>query len=390
MLAAPSARAETRYDDGASDTEIRIGNTSPYSGTVSAFGTIGKTIEAFFRKVNDDGGINGRKIKFISYDDGYSPPKTMEMVRRLVEEDKVLLLFAPLGTASNSAIHRYMNNKKVPQLFISSSASKWGNPQVFPWTMGWQPNYATEASIYARHILATVKDAKIGILMQNDDYGRDYLAGFKGGLGAANEKMIVQVATYEVTDPTVDSQIIQLKNSGANVFFNVTTPKFAAQAIRKAAEIGWKPVHYLNNVSDSIPAVMRPAGFDNSQGIFVAQFRKDVFDPQWSSGADVAAWRDFMARYMPGADLADNNHVYGYAVTTTLVEVLHRCGDTLTRQNVMRQAASLANLEIPLLLPGIKVNTSPTDFYPLQSMQLARFEGESWKLFGPIIANESK
>ncbi|MDX2203310.1 MAG: ABC transporter substrate-binding protein [Hyphomicrobiaceae bacterium] len=389
-LAPAPAHAEKLYDPGASDTEIRIGNTQPYSGTVSAFGTIGRTIAAYLRRINDEGGINGRKLNFISYDDGYSPPKTVELVRRLVEEDKVLLVFAPLGTASNSAIQRYLNNRKVPQLFVSSSASKWGNPQVFPWTMGWQPNYATEAGIYARHILANVKDPKIAVLMQNDDYGRDYLAGFKEALGKPNERLIVQVATYEVADPTVDSQMIQLKSSGANVLFNITTPRFAAQAIRKAAEIGWKPAHYLNNVSDSISSVMRPAGFENGQDIIVAQFRKDVTDPQWAAAPDVAAFHAFMAKYMPGADLADNNHVYGYAVTSTLVEVLRRCGDDLRRANVMRQAAGLRNLEVPLLLPGIRVNTSPTDFYPLQSLQLARFEGERWKLFGPVISSESR
>jgi branched-chain amino acid transport system substrate-binding protein len=390
LLLPSAAHAQKKYDDGASDTEIRIGNTMPYSGNVSALGIIGKTIAAYMRKVNDEGGINGRKLTFLSYDDGYSPPKTLELVRKLVEEDKVLLLFAPLGTASNTAIHRYMNNRKVPQLFISSSASKWGNPQVFPWTMAWQPSYAIEAAFYARHILATIKDAKIGVLMQNDDYGKDYLAGFKEALGKANEKLIVQVATYEVTDTTVDSQLIQIKNAGANVLFNVATPKFAAQAIRKVAELEWKPAHYLNTSSDSISAVMKPAGVENGQGIIVAQFRKDVNDPQWADAADVAAWHAFVAKYMPGADLADSNIAYGYAVTATLIEVLKRCGDDLTRANVMRQAASLQNLEIPLLLPGIRVNTSPTDFSPIQSMQLARFEGESWKLFGPILSSESK
>jgi branched-chain amino acid transport system substrate-binding protein len=338
--------------------------------------------------INDNGGINGRKINFITYDDGYSPPKTVEMARKLVEEDKVLLLFQTLGTPPNTAIHKYMNVKKVPQLFVATGASKWGDPKNFPWTMGWQPDYATEAAIYAKHILENVKDPKIGILMQNDDYGKDYLNGFKAGLGKANEKLIVQLATYEVTDPTVDSQMIQLKNSGANVFFNITTPKFAAQAIKKAAEIGWKPVHYLNNVSYSVGAVMKPAGIEASQGIITAIYGKDPTDKQWASSPDMIAWNQFMDKYMPQADKSSNFHTYGYSVSATLVEVLKKCGDNLTRENVMKQAASLKNLEIPLLLPGVKLNTSATDFYPIQSVQLARFEGETWKLFGKVIAHD--
>jgi branched-chain amino acid transport system substrate-binding protein len=387
-LAASPASAQKTYDEGATDTEIKVGHTNPYSGNASAYGVIGKTIEAYFKMVNENGGINGRKINFITYDDGYSPPKTVEMVRKLVEEDKVLLLFNTLGTPPNSAIHKYMNAKKVPQLFVATGASKWGNPKEFPWTMGWQPDYATEGAIYAKHILETVKDAKIGVLMQNDDYGKDYFNGFKAGLGKDADK-IVQLSTYEVTDPTVDSQMIQLKNSGANVFFNITTPKFAAQAIKKAAEIGWKPVHYLNNVSDSIGAVMKPAGFDAGQDVIVAQYRKDTTDAQWANSPDVVAWKAFMAKYMPGGDLKDNGHVYGYAVSFTLAEVLKRCGDNLTRENVMKQAASLKELEVPLLIPGIKITTSATDFYPLQAVQLARFKGEGWQLFGNVISNES-
>jgi branched-chain amino acid transport system substrate-binding protein len=385
-----SAWAQKKYDEGASDTEIKIGHTNPYSGNASAYGVIGKTIEATFKMVNDGGGINGRKISFITYDDGYSPPKTVEMVRKLVEEDKVLFLFNTLGTPPNTAIHKYMNQKKVPQLFVATGASKWGDPKNFPWTMGWQPDYATEGAIYAKHILSTVKDPKIGILMQNDDYGKDYLNGFKKGLGKDNEKLIVQLATYEVTDPTVDSQMIQLKNSGANVFFNITTPKFAAQAIKKAAEIGWKPVHYLNNVSDSVGAVMKPAGFENGQGIMVAQYRKDATDPQWANSPDYLAWKEFMLKYQPGADLKDAGTVYGYAVAQTVIEVLKKCGDNLTRENVMKQASSLQNFENPMLLPGIKINTSATDFYPIQAVRLARFKGETWELFGDTIANESE
>ncbi len=386
---APPAMAQKKYDAGASDTEIKIGNTNPYSGNASAYGNIGKTIEAVFKMVNDKGGINGRKIDFITYDDGYSPPKTVEMVRKLVEEDKVLFVFNTLGTPPNTAIHKYMNARKVPHLFVATGASKWGQPKEFPWTMGWQPDYATEASIYAKHILSTVNDAKIGILMQNDDYGKDYYNGFLRGLGKENEKLIVHRATYEVTDPTVDSQMIALKNSGANVFFNITIPKFAAQAIKKAGEIGWKPVHYLNNVSSSFATVFKPAGLEASQGIILALYRKDQADPQWKDAADIAAWREFMAKYMPSANIADDGHNYGYSVAHTLIEVLKKAGDNLTRENVMKQAASIQGFEAPMLLPGIKVNTSATDFYPLESVRLARVKGESFELFGDVIANES-
>jgi branched-chain amino acid transport system substrate-binding protein len=388
-LTANPASAQKKYDEGASDTEIRIGNTNPYSGPASAYGQIGKTIEAFFRKVNDEGGINGRKVTFITYDDGYAPPKTIEMVRKLVEEDKVLLVFQTLGTPSNTAIHKYMNGKKVPQMFVATGASVWGKPKEFPWTMGWQPDYVTEGAIYAKHILTNVKDPKIAVLMQNDDYGRDYLNGFKKGLGKDADK-IVQVATYEVADPTVDSQIIALKNSGANTFFNITTPKFAAQAIKKAAEIGWKPAHYLNNVSSSVGAVMKPAGFENGQGILTAAYIKDPTDSQWAKDADMIAWNGFMDKYYPGGDKKSTFPAYGYAVTSTLVEVLKRAGDDLTRENIMRQAASLKALEIPLLVPGLKVNTSPTDFYPIQSVRMSRFQGETFELFGEILSNEAE
>ncbi|MFM9849005.1 MAG: ABC transporter substrate-binding protein [Hyphomicrobiaceae bacterium] len=388
-LAGP-ASAQKAYDEGASDTEIKIGNTNPYSGNASTYGLIGKTIEATLKMVNDKGGINGRKINFVTYDDGYSPPKTVEMVRKLVEEDKVLFVFQTLGTPPNTAIHKYMNAKKVPHLFVATGASKWGHPKEFPWTMGWQPDYATEAAIYAKHILANVKDAKIGILMQNDDYGKDYLNGFKKGLGKDNEKLIVQLATYEVTDPTVDSQMIQLKNSGANVFFNITIPKFAAQAIKKAAEIEWKPVHYLNNVSSSFASVLKPAGIEASQGIILALYRKDVTDPQWQGSPDVAAYKEFMAKYMPTANMSDDLHNYGYAVTHTLIEVLKRCGDNLTRENIMKQAASLQGFDNPLLLPGIKINTGAADFYPIQAVRLARVKGESFELFGDVLSSESE
>jgi branched-chain amino acid transport system substrate-binding protein len=388
LMTAHPASAQKTYDEGASDTEIRIGNTNPYSGPASAYGQIGKTIEAFFKKVNDEGGVNGRKVTFISYDDGYAPPKTIEMVRKLVEEDKVLLVFQTLGTPSNTAIRKYMNGKKVPQLFVATGASTWGQPKEFPWTMGWQPDYATEGAIYAKHILSTVKDPKIAVLMQNDDYGRDYFNGFKQGLGKDADK-IVQVATYEVADPTVDSQMIALKNAGANVFFNITTPKFAAQAIKKAYEIGWKPAHYLNNVSISVGSVLKPAGIEASKGIITAAYVKDPTDPQFQKDADMVVWNAFMDKYYPQGDKTSTFTAYGYAVSSTLLEVLKRAGDTLTRENIMKQAAGLKSVEVPLLIPGIKVSTSPTDFYPIQSVRLQRFEGDSWLLFGDVLSNES-
>ncbi len=384
----PAIAQGKKYDDGATDTTIKIGHSGPYSGNASAYGNIGRTIEATFKMVNDNGGINGRKIEFITYDDGYSPPKTVEMVRKLVEQDKVLFLFNTLGTPPNTAIHRYMNQKKVPQLFVATGASKWGQPKEFPWTMGWQPDYVTEGAIYAKHILATVKEPKIGILMQNDDYGKDYYNGFIQGLGD-KKNLIAQLATYEVTDPTVDSQMIQLKNTGANVFFNITTPKFAAQAIKKAAEIDWKPAHYLNNVSSSFGSVFRPAGIPASQGVMLALYRKDANDAQFASAPDVVAFKAFMAKYMASFDIKDDTHNYGYSVTHTLIEVLKKCGDELTRDNVMKQSASLKGYEAPLLLPGIKINTSATDFYPLQSVQMARVKGESFEMFGEILSSES-
>jgi branched-chain amino acid transport system substrate-binding protein len=382
------ASAQKKYDEGATDTEIKIGHTNPYSGNASAYGTIGKAIDAYFKKVNEEGGINGRKINFISYDDGYSPPKTVEMVRKLVEEDKVLFVFQTLGTPPNTAIQKYLNAKKVPQLFVATGASKWGHYKENPWTMGFQPDYVTESIIYAKHILANVKDPKIGVLMQNDDYGKDYFNGFKQGLGKDADKLIVSHVTYEVTDPTVDSQMIQLKNSGANVFFNITTPKFAAQAIKKAAEIGWKPAHYLNNVSASIGAVIKPAGFENAQDIITAYYIKDPTDPQFQNDKDMVEWKAFMQKYYPTGNLIDSSNAFAYAVSSLMHHVLKQCGDDLTRENVMKQAANVKNLQLPMVLDGIKVNTSPTDYYPLQSVRLARFKGETWDLFGEILSNE--
>jgi ABC-type branched-subunit amino acid transport system substrate-binding protein len=383
-----SAFAQKKYDDGVTDTEIKIGNTNPYSGPASAYAQIAKTIDAYFKSVNEAGGINGRKIKFLSLDDGYSPPKTVEIVRQLVEQDKIFALFQPLGTPCNTAIHKYMNQRKVPQLYVATGASKWGDPKNFPWTMGFQPDYHTEGVIYAKHILANVKDAKIAVLHQNDDYGRDYLGGFKEGLGTEAGR-IVKVVTYEATDPTVDSQIIQLKDSGANVFFNVTAPKASAQAIRKAADIDWKPAHYLNNISASVAAVMKPAGFDNAQGIITAAYIMDATDKAWDDNAEMKAWRAWMDKNMPTANKADANHIYGYAVAVLMTETLKRCGNDMTRANLMKQAASFQKYRLPLLLPGITVNTSPTDFYPIQAVQLQRFKGETWELFGEVMHAES-
>jgi branched-chain amino acid transport system substrate-binding protein len=387
-LSSPSAFAKGRYDDGASDTEIKIGNTNPYSGPASSYGVIGNCISAYWRMVNDRGGINGRKIDFITYDDGYSPPKTVEMVRKLVEQDHVLCTFNTLGTPCNTAIHKYMNHKKVPQLYVATGASKWGDPKHYPWTMGFQPDYHTEALIYAKHILANVKNPKIAVLMQNDDYGKDYFAGFQAGLGKKVD-LIVKHETYETTDPTVDSQMIELSGSGANVFFNIAIPKFAAQAIRKAASMGWKPVQYLNNVSSSVAATLKPAGLDASQGIITGLYLMDPTDPQWDGNADMKAWHAFMAKYMPQANTADGSYVFAYAVSYLMEQTLKNCGDDLTRANLMKQAASFHKFHVPLLLPGITVSTSATDFYPIQAIRLARFEKQTWKLFGDVMAHES-
>ncbi len=388
LFSGSGAYAQKKYSDGATDTEIKLGHTGPYSGPASSYGVIGKTIEAYWKSVNAAGGVNGRKINFITLDDGYSPPKIVELVRQLVEQDKVLCTFNTLGTPTNTAIHKYMNQKKVPMLYVATGASKWGDPKHFPWTMGFQPDYHTEGAIYAKHILANVKDAKIAVLMQNDDYGKDYFNGFKEGLGKDAGKIVKQV-TFEVTDPTVDSQVIQLKDSEANVFFNISTPKAAAQAIRKAADLGWKPVQYLNNVSASVGSVMKPAGLENSQGIITAQYLKDPTDKQWADAEDFKAWSAWMDKWMPSANKADANHVFGFAVSSLMHETLKKCGDELTRENVMKQAANYQKWKLPLALPGITINTSPTDYYPIQSVQLARFKGESWELFGDVMSNEA-
>jgi branched-chain amino acid transport system substrate-binding protein len=355
----------------------------------SAYGTIGKVEAAYFKKINDEGGINGRKLNLISLDDAYSPPKTVEMVRRLVEQDDVLLLFQSLGTAHNSAVQKYLNTKKVPQLFIATGASRWNDPQGNPWTMGWQPNYQTETTIYAKHILKEKPNAKIGVLYQNDDYGKDYLKGLKDGLGD-KVKMIVAEVSYEVSDPTIDSQIVQLQGSGADVLVNITTPKFAAQAIRKAYDIGWKPLHYLNNVSIAVGSVLTPAGLDKSVGLISTAYFKDPTDTQWASDTSIAEWTAFMKKYYPDGSLIDATNVYGYTVAQTMVQVLKQCGDNLTRENVMKQAASLKDFAPNTLLPGIKINTSAKDFAPIEGVQLMKFDGKSWVRFGDVINADAR
>jgi branched-chain amino acid transport system substrate-binding protein len=382
------AQGAKKYSDGASDTEIKIGHTNPYSGPASAYGVIGKTIQAYWKSVNEAGGINGRKVNFITLDDGYNPAKTVELVRQLVEQDKVLCTFNTLGTPTNTAIHKYMNQKKVPMLFVATGASKWGKPKEFPWTMGFQPDYHTEGVIYAKHILANVKDAKIGVLMQNDDYGKDYYEGFKEGLGKDVNKIVKHVS-YETTDPTVESQVIQLKDSGANVFFNIAIPKFAAQAMRKAGDLNWKPIQYLNNVSSSVASTMKPAGFENGQGVVTAQYLMDPTDKQWDNNADMKAWVAWMGKYNAGASLQDASNVFAFAVASLMHETLKKCGNDLTRENLMKQAANFQKFRLPMLLPGITVSTSPTDYYPIQAVQLSRFKGETWELFGDVMHAES-
>jgi branched-chain amino acid transport system substrate-binding protein len=383
---ATGALAQKKYDTGASDTEIKIGNIMPYSGPASAYGVIGKTEEAYFKKINAAGGINGRKINFISYDDAYSPPKTVEQARKLVESDEVLLVFNSLGTPPNSAIQKYMNSKKVPQLFVATGATKWNDPKDFPWTMGWQPNYQSETQIYAKYLLKEKPGAKIAVLYQNDDYGKDYLKGLKDGLGAKAASMIVVEESYETSEPTIDNHIVKLKSLNADVFVNITTPKFAAQAIKKAAEIGWKPMHFLNNVSNSIGSVMKPAGFENSQDIISAAYLKDVADTQWNNDPGMKEFLAFLDKDFPEGNKLDGLIVTGYGVAQTLVEVLKKCGDNLTRENVMKQAASLKDFRTEVLLPGIKINTSATDFAPISQLQLMRFKGDKWELFGEVIS----
>jgi branched-chain amino acid transport system substrate-binding protein len=384
-LAALPARAEKKYGPGVSDTEIKIGNTCFYSGPASSYGTIGKAESAYFRMLNDQGGVNGRKVNFISYDDAYSPPKTVEQTRRLVEEDGVLLMLNPLGTPTNSAIQHYLNQKKVPQLFVATGATKWDDPKHFAWTIGWQPNYQSEGRAYAAYILEHKADGKIGVLYQNDDFGKDYLKGVKDGLGDKAKSMIVVAASYETTDPTVDSQVIGMKSAGCDVFVNTAIPKFAAQSIRKAAELEWKPLHILSSIGNSVAATLKPAGLENAKDLVSDFYLKDPTDPQWKDDQGYKDWVAFMDKYYPEGDKTDAGNVVGPCFAETFVQVLKQCDDDLTRENIMKQAANLHDFRVPMLLPGITINTSPTDFAPIKQIQMGRFDGERWRLFGPLI-----
>ena len=381
----PAAWAAKQYGPGVTDTEIKIGNTCFYSGPASSYGTIGKAMAAYYRMVNDEGGVNGRKINFLSYDDAYSPPKTVEQTRRLVEQDEILLDAGPLGTPTNSAIWQYMNQKKVPQLFVSTGATKWDDPKGHPWTIGWQPNYQSEGRIYATFILKEKPDGKIGVLYQNDDFGKDYLKGLKDGLGDKAKSMVAIETSYETTDPTVDSQVVDMKAKGIDVFVNTAIPKFAAQAIRKAAELEWKPLHVLSSIGNSVAATLKPAGLENCKGLVSDFYLKDPNDETWKNDEGYKWWAAFMDKYYPDGDKADLGNVYGPSNAATVVQVLKQCGDELTRENVMKQAANLHDFTLPMLLPGIKINTSPTDFAPVKQVQMGRFDGTQWRLFGPLL-----
>jgi branched-chain amino acid transport system substrate-binding protein len=380
--------AQKKYDPGATDTEIKIGNIMPYSGPASAYGVIGKTEEAYFKMINDRGGINGRKVNFVTYDDGYSPPKAVEQVRRLVENDEVLAVFNPLGTPSNTAIQKYLNAKKIPQLFVATGATKWNDPKNFPWTMGWQPSYQSEAQIYAKWLMKEKPDAKIAVFYQNDDFGKDYLKGIKEGLGAKATSMIIMEESYEVSEPSIDGHIVKIKAANPDTLLIFATPKFGAQTIKKTAELSWKPLQIITNVSISTGSVMRPAGLENAQGVLSAAYAKDGTDPQWNNDPGMKKWSDFLDKYMSGADKTDTSIVYGYGVAQTLAKVLEMCGDDLTRANVMKQAASLKDFVPDTLLPGVKINTSATDFAPISQLQMQRFKGEKWELFGDIISGD--
>ncbi|MDB5501586.1 MAG: branched-chain amino acid transporter substrate-binding protein [Tardiphaga sp.] len=382
-----SALAQKKYDTGATDTEIKIGNIMPYSGPASSYGVIGKTETAYFNMINDQGGINGRKINFISYDDGYSPPKAVEQVRKLVESDEVLFVFNSLGTPSNTAFQKYLNGKKIPQLFVATGASKWNDPKNFPWTMGWQPSYQVEAKIYAKYLMKEKPDARIAVLYQNDDFGKDYQKGFREGFGD-KASMIVTEESYEVSEPTIDSHIVKMKSQNPDVVVSFVTPKFAAQTIKKIAELGWKPLQFVTNVSVSVGAVMQPAGFAAAQGVLSADYRKDGADAQWKNDEGMKKWSTFLDKYMPGVDRSDNSLIYGYGVAQTMVKVLEMCGDDLTRANVMKQATSLKDFTPDTLLPGIQISTSATDYAPIKQLRMMRFKGETWDLFGDIIAVE--
>ncbi|TQF34855.1 branched-chain amino acid ABC transporter substrate-binding protein [Bradyrhizobium sp. UNPF46] len=385
---ASGASAQGTYDPGASDTEIKVGNILAYSGPVSSLGVIGRVEAAYFKKINDEGGINGRKINFISYDDAYSPPKTVEQARRLVESDEVLLIFNPVGTPTNAAIQKYMNSKKVPQLFVGGGATRWDNPAGFPWTMGFQPNYQAEGRIFAKYILKEKPGAKIAVLFQNDDLGKDYLKGLKDGLGE-HASAIAMEEGYEVSQPTIDSNIVKLRASGADVFVSIALPKVAAQSIRKVAELGWKPMFILSSIGASIGTVIRPAGFENAQGIISTMYLKDPSDPQWQDDDDNKRFEAFLAKYLPDVDKNDYFVTYGYVVSQTLVKVLQQCGSDLTRANVMRQAANL-NFRPDMLLPGVNITTSPSDFAPMKELRMVRLKGERWETFGDVASSVTK
>lgn len=383
-LLSPRVARAKEYGPGVTDSEIKIGNTAPYSGPASSYGTVNKSAAAYYKMINEQGGVNGRKINFISYDDGYTPPKTVEMVRKLVEQDEVLFTAGTLGTPTNSAIWHYMNEKKVPQLFVFTGATKWDDPKGHPWTIGWQPNYQSEGRIYATYILKNKPGAKIGLLYQNDDFGKDYLKGVKDGLGD-KASMVVVEASYETTDPTVDSQVVDMKAKGIDVFVNTAIPKFAAQAIRKAAEIEWKPLHVLSSIGNSVAATLKPAGLENAKDLVTDFYLKDPTDPQWKDDQGFKDWVAFMDKYYPEGDKTDAGNVSGPSNAATVIQVLKQCGDELTRDNVMKQAANLHDFTVPMLLPGIKLNTSPTDFAPMKQVQMAKFDGQRWGLFGELL-----
>ena len=388
-LSTQGALAQKKYDTGASDSEIKIGNVEAYSGPASAYGIIGKTEDAYFKMINDAGGINGRKIEFISYDDGYSPPKTVEQIRKLIESDEVFLVFNALGTPTQTAVQKYQNTKKVPQLFVATGASKWNDPKDFPWTMGFQPSYRVEARIFAKYILKSKPDAKVAVFYQNDDFGKDYVAGLKEVFGDKTSSILIAEESYETTEPSIDSHIVKLKGTGADVLVNISTPKFAAQAIKKMAELEWKPIHLMTDVSISIGAVMKPAGLEASEGVLSAGYLKDASDPQWKDDEGMKKFMAFIDQYMPGSDISDTNLVYGYAAAQTMVQVLKQSGDNLTRENVMKQAASLKDFAPDTLIPGIKVNTSAADFAPIDQLKMMQFKGGKWDLFGDIISAEA-
>jgi branched-chain amino acid transport system substrate-binding protein len=387
FAATGSALAQKKYDTGATDTEVKVGNIVPYSGPASAYGIIGKTEQAYFKMINENGGINGRQIKFISYDDAYSPPKAVEQVRKLVESDEVLVVFNALGTPSNSAIQKYLNSKKVPQLFVATGATKWNDPTHFPWTIGWQPSYQSEARIYAKFLMKEKPDAKVAVLYQNDDFGKDYLKGLKDGF-AAKASAIITEESYEVSEPTIDNHIVKLKASGADVLISITTPKFAAQTLKKMAEIDWKALQIVANVSTSVGAVMKPAGFENGQGVLSAHYAKDAGDAQWKDDPGMKKFLAFLDKHYPDADRTNSQVIYGYGAAQTLTKILEMCGDDLTRANIMKQAANLKDFTPDTLLPGIKMNTSATDFAPIEQLQMMRFKGEKWEMFGDVITGE--